>query len=405
MTKKIFKGIFILAFFVIVFLIGIYLRMRYPTTSPFTTVRYYYDQLLHPRVEIKKQVIGFLPYWLIDNAQYIRPNLVSQLIYFSLTAEGDGHLLRVKDGETDPGWRIWNSQRANDLIARAQISGGKFLVTIAIQNTDNIESILNSDEYQQNLIRDVIEQVKQKNLDGVNLDVEYVGIPDDIYRQKFVKFVQIFTKQLRQEKPEIITSIDVFPRSVRKPRLFDIHTIVSFFNYVIVMSYDYYTPTAKSAGPTAPIKGYVEKNYFFDYVTTYDDYKKAVPSEKIIMGVPYYGYDWPVVNGDEPLSPQIEPQNPNDVAILSYARAKEDPLYSDKEKCKFDELAQQPWCWYHDEKERVDRQAWFEDERSIEAKFEFANKNNLQGIAIWALGYDKNYPELWDAIEKKFTTP
>jgi len=31
-------------------------------------------------------------------------------------------------------------------------------------------------------------------------------------------------------------------------------------------------------------------------------------------------------------------------------------------------------------------------------KFNFARKNNLAGIAIWTLGYDKSYPDLWDMI-------
>jgi GH18 family chitinase len=43
------------------------------------------------------------------------------------------------------------------------------------------------------------------------------------------------------------------------------------------------------------------------------------------------------------------------------------------------------------------------DNKSIEVKFNFAKSNDLGGIAIWTLGYDKDYSDLWDLIKSKFT--
>ena len=130
----------------------------------------------------------------------------------------------------------------------------------------------------------------------------------------------------------------------------------------------------------------------------------VIPKEKILMGVPYYGRDWAVETGSRIESKTLPSDNPDNYsAVISYARAKEMKELK-KSQCKFDEVAQQPWCWYTDPKTKVDHQVWYEDVKSIGIKYDFAKKQDLGGVAIWVLGYDKNYPELWDMIREKFAS-
>jgi len=49
-------------------------------------------------------------------------------------------------------------------------------------------------------------------------------------------------------------------------------------------------------------------------------------------------------------------------------------------------------------------QIWYDDSISLGLKYDFAINKNLKGIGIWALGYDDGRTELWNLIEKKFTT-
>jgi spore germination protein YaaH len=175
------------------------------------------------------------------------------------------------------------------------------------------------------------------------------------------------------------------------------------YDRVVVMSYDYYASNSDIAGPVAPMGGFAEKKYLFDIVTTYEDYLKVVPKEKLVMGVPYYGYDWPVENGSEINSPTL-PQNDQNgyPEVISYGRAKTFESLKE-ENCQWEPLAQSRWCYYTDPETEVDHQVWVEDNQSIEAKFNFAKKEDLSGIAIWTLGYDKQYPDLWEMIKKIFS--
>ena len=170
------------------------------------------------------------------------------------------------------------------------------------------------------------------------------------------------------------------------------------------MSYDYYSSSSDIAGPIAPMNGFKEEKYFYDISTTYKDYQKYIPAAKIIMGIPYYGWDWPVENASEKLSKTLIQNDKNGYAVvMSYGRMKQNQNLK-QTGCHFDELAKENWCGYVDPKSKVSHQVWFEDERSLGIKYDFAKKKNFSGIAIWVLGYDKDFPNLWNLLKERFAT-
>jgi spore germination protein YaaH len=168
------------------------------------------------------------------------------------------------------------------------------------------------------------------------------------------------------------------------------------------MSYDYYTGGSDSAGPVAPMGGKESKRYFFDVTTTYEDLVKLISPGKIIMGIPYYGYDWPVEDKTNARSVALAQSDDNGyVETLSYGRARDDKTFTG-DNCHFDDLAEAPWCGYTNAETGKDRVAWFENNQSIKIKYDYAKSQNLAGIAIWSLGYDRNYPDLWDILKQTF---
>ena len=169
------------------------------------------------------------------------------------------------------------------------------------------------------------------------------------------------------------------------------------------MSYDYYSAGSDIAGPTAPINGFKENKYFFDITSTYEDYAKVLPKNKIIMGIPFYGRDWAVENGSKIQSRTFPAEDPaNYSAINTYAYLKTDKDLK-PENCQWDEYALQTWCWYTEARTQTDHQVWLEDNKSLNIKFNFAQNHGFPGVAIWALEFDKNYPDLWTLITSKFT--
>lgn len=382
----------------------LHLRIKYPTASPFTSIAYIADAVRNPHANMTKKTIGFLPYWRMDDTKYIKFDLLSEVVFFSLTADENGDIIKIVGNETDPGWRWWKSQTVKNLIAKTQISGGKFSLTVAMQRNDTLESFLNNQTAQKNLISSLLEIVKENHLDGLNMDFEYSGeISDESYRDKFTQFATSLASEFKSSSPNTELSIDLYPFSVQKPRLFDVPKLAPLFDKIIVMSYDYYGASSDVAGPVAPMGGYSESIYYFDVNTTYSDYLKNVPKEKIIMGIPYYAWDYPVEEASQSMS-RVLPQNDENgyTSVMSYGRMRANTDIK-QENCMWDDLAQENWCFYQDASTGKFHQIWLEDNKSIETKFDFAKSNDLGGIAIWTLGYDKDYPDLWEMIAKKFS--
>lgn len=171
------------------------------------------------------------------------------------------------------------------------------------------------------------------------------------------------------------------------------------------MSYDYYAAGSDVAGPVAPMSGFHDGTYFFDVTTTYDDYAAFVPSSKLLMGVPYYGYDWPVTDNAKPLA-RTSPASAGggQARTVSYSQLKTDEQLAGS-NCHWDAAASETWCAYTDPTTHQEREAWLEDNQSIGIKFDFAKQRKLQGVALWALGFDGKYPDLWAMLARDFTTP
>jgi spore germination protein len=105
----------------------------------------------------------------------------------------------------------------------------------------------------------------------------------------------------------------------------------------------------------------------------------VIPSTKILMGMPNYGYDWtlPFVKGTAARS--ISNLEAVDIAAKMGAQI------------RYDTVAQSPFFNYYD-KGRT-HEVWFEDARSIQAKLKLVKKYNLAGISYWNLnGF---FPQNW----------
>jgi hypothetical protein len=116
--------------------------------------------------------------------------------------------------------------------------------------------------------------------------------------------------------------------------------------------------------------------------------------DKIILGLPYYGYEWPTTSG----SAGASTTGSGDAKFYSEAIALAEsygPLWNDE--------SQTPWYRYQDGNNNW-HQGWYDDSLSLSLKYELAIDEDLLGIGIWALGYDGTEPELWGALEDHFGT-
>lgn len=401
MFRKVLLNLF---FLLILSLIGIaaYAYIKYPQISTMKATVYTIESILNPHAKFQKHVIGFLPYWKVEDVRYIRPNLLSEINYFSLTPGADGHLATVENGQTDPGWREWQSDEVKQFMTKAAIMGTEVTVTVAALDNNLIDTILDNPTNQRHLIDDIVKEIKNRHLDGVTIDFEYFGEPDESTQTAFTAFSQKLNAAMEKETPNASLSIAIMPLAARENDLYDFPRLNKLYDRYIGMSYEYYGGSSDIAGPIAPMKGYKEGAYFFDVETTYEDYLKVIPKEKIVMGIPYYGWEWAVEDGKTKNSLTFPSDHENNyAAVISYARAREGKDLVRKQ-CQWDTLAQETWCWYNDKKSGVDRQIWLADNRSIQTRYTYAKQKDFGGVAIWTLGFDKNYSDLWDMLRNIF---
>ena len=240
-------------------------------------------------------------------------------------------------------------------------------------NMSETSKMLSDYKSRENVINQIINYIKQYNLDGINIDFEGMYETD---KDNFSRFLI----EIRPRLNEIgaVLSVDVTaPDGAPEWSLcYDRYTIGKVADYVMFMAYDQYGVSATKAGTTAG-HNWVEANVkkFLG--------QEEVKAEKIILGIPFYTRVWKENNGNV-TSNVVNIGNVNNVIPSNATKT-------------WDEDLQQYYVEY--KKGGATYKIWVEDEKSIEAKLDLVSKYNLGGAAYWE--YDRATNSIWNLIESK----
>ncbi len=333
----------------------------------------------------KKEVLGFFPYWMMDVQEKISLDALTTVSLFGVETDGDGNIITTRDQDiVDGGWAMWNNPKLNDFIIRAKKKQITLALTIKAFNNTNIERLVDSDTAQKQFISNALYLINSKNLDGINLDFEYVGTPAPQTRHAFTRLVMNLRAEMKRQAPNSTLTIDTYATAAVTPGLFDLELLVEQVDAFVIMGYDIHTPQG-SPGAVAPMGG----NLNIQSLT--QSYLERISPDKIILAVPYYGYDWPVTVA-------AHSERIGDASTLAYAEIAE---VSKQSAIYWDEITQTPWYRYNDDSKTA-HEVHFENTRSLGIKYDYVNKKDLKGIGIWALGYDGLNPDLRSLIIEKF---
>ena len=240
-------------------------------------------------------------------------------------------------------------------------------------NMSETSKMLSDYKSRETVINQVINYIKQYNLDGINIDFE------GMYETDKDNFSRLLI-EIRPRLNEIgaVLSVDVTaPDGAPEWSLcYDRYTIGKVADYVMFMAYDQYGVSATKAGTTAG-HNWVEANVkkFLG--------QEEVKAEKIILGIPFYTRVWKESNGNV-TSNVVNIGNVNNVIPSNATKT-------------WDEDLQQYYVEY--KKGGATYKIWVEDEKSIEAKLDLVSKYNLGGAAYWE--YDRATNSIWNLIESK----
>lgn len=357
------------------------------------------------------EVFGFAPYWNINKLGNVDFSVLTTFAYFGVPVNGDGTL-----DTTNIGYQTFQSKKATELFRKAHANGTRVVLTLTQMDNDSINQLMDDPSAQKKLTKEAVATVVKRGIDGINVDFEYIGNPGEEYRQKFSKFVRNLTQAMHAKVPASQVTVSVYASAVKDPKIYDIAQLAQNSDGIFMMAYDFATTSSNNVMPTSPLYGYKEKKYWYDVSTAVKDFLTVMPAEKLILGLPWYGYNYPV---DAPAIKAPTQQGyytyywykrkrysqyvaPPRSMAQTYAAVKEDitPALVTSYKTGWDEYGQVRWKAYQED--GTWRMIFLEDEKSLGIKYDFAKQNKLGGVGMWALGFEQGAPELWSLLGQKF---
>lgn len=389
-----------------VFLLGVYLRVVKASENSLSPVGNEFSVLSASSAfnPDKQQYIvyGFLPYWQLHKAKYVQLDKLTDVAYFALGIEQNGKIKTLSDdGTIDPGYNQWrNNAELYEFIKYAKDSNVRVSLTVISHEDDKSDYFLKCKTCWNTLYEDLIEELDFHQIKDVNFDFEYVEYTTKENALRYTEFASYMNKRLDEKFGDSYVVVSSFADSNVKPRITDIESLAKAVDGLFVMAYDFHYTGSDNAGPVSPIDGAGTRTTY-DIRTMLRDYLADVPSSKIILGVPYYGYNWVTVPASE-YAPRIEG---NDYIGYSQSQTYEyvmETVLNYNPTIKWDALGQVPYFSYVSTETGSHRQVYFENVRSLALKYNLAKEQNLAGVGIWALGYDGGYQELWELLSTEF---
>lgn len=233
-------------------------------------------------------------------------------------------------------------------------------------------------ELQNTVIGNLLAVMQNRGYLGIDIDFEYIR-PED--GPAYLSFLENITARMHESGYRV--NVDLAPKisSEQKGLLYEAHdyaAIGAIADTVLLMTYEW----GYTYGPPMAVAPLPSVRRVVEYAVT------QIPPEKIMMGIPNYGYDWTL-----PFERGITRATSigNEYAV-QVAERNGVPI-------EFDEAAQSPFFeyWGADGNLHI---VWFEDVRSIEGKFNLTREFGLRGAAYWNLM--RPFSQNWALISQEF---
>jgi len=293
---------------------------------------------------------------------------LTYLSIFSYYVERNGGLIPAQDGVALEALR---DSRAVPMLVIANFTEGNFSPEIA-------RTIFTDESAKERLITNVLRIMRERGYQALNIDFENL-FPED--RERYNQFLQRITSRVNEAGFLVSTSLAPKQSATQVGSWYEGHDYAAhgrIVNFVVIMTYEW----GWSGGPPMAVAPIPQVRKVLDYAVT------VIPREKILMGAPLYGYDWtlPYIKGG-PFAKVVTPKG-----AIELARREGVAI-------SYDTTAQAPYFRYYDD-EGKEHIVWFEDARSMQAKFDLIKEYRLRGISYWVLG--REFPQNWALLEDNF---
>ena len=290
---------------------------------------------------------------------------------------------------------------AKALVAQAKPHTVKVMLTIAADSSKltNATALLANASACAAAVDNIARLLTTIGASGVVLDIEHVRSSAAL-KQFYAPFVLRVAAKLRAmelEPPFVFVGW--------RPRILDLpYKELAAKSKLIIMAYGVHSEGSAHAGPSSLL---VAKGDLLNLVGIQTGVKEflaldGVEPSSLMLGLPWCGYEWPIKDGAAASAPGAAAAGAGrltrfNALIERMASTKLDP--TQKLTLHYDAAIENPWYSWSN-KTHV-RQGWYDNGRSLSAKWKFLKSQRLAGAEIWGLqfGVGKQSAELWTAFK------
>lgn len=275
------------------------------------------------------------------------------LMPFTYGFKPNGQLIEPRDGE---------------MLAAALEYGTRPVMHLSTLTEDGVfssqlaEELLSSGEAQASLMQNILMEMRLKSYYGLDIDFEYLGEKN---ASKYASFVSDMRQYLNSQGYPVMVALAPKTSDEQAGELYAGHDYAALgeaANSVLLMTYEW----GYTYGPPMAVSPLMPVSRVIEYALT------RIDKSKIFLGLSNYGYDFtlPYIKGESVATSLSTVE-----AVRLAGEYGAEVLY--------DEISGAPFFYYNDGTN--DHVVWYEDARSLYARFELIEKYDLKGGLYWNL--------------------
>jgi len=267
-----------------------------------------------------------------------------------------------------PTWYVLSDNAGNfisysdaNYVAKAHAAGKKVFATLNNFDAGKVDAkaLFSAAKHRSALIENLVKDLKEKQVDGINVDIEL--LPESAARD-YLEFMRELSIACRTE--DLFLSVDCYVPFAYNA-YYNIKELGEICDYVVIMCYDEHYAGSEEAGSVSSLS-YVERGI--------DESASKMDKNRVIIALPFYTRVW-ITDANGKLRSEA----------LSITKAKE-WITEKNVPLEWKEDIGQYYGVIQDGNEK--KEIWMEDEKSMEAKMSLLREKGIQGVAAWKLGQE-----------------
>lgn len=287
---------------------------------------------------------------------------LSHIAVFNVDLNSDGTLSDVQH---------WTSV-AGQLVPKAHSMGVKVHLCLTSFSDSINNTVLPSATKRATLVQELSTLINDYGADGVNLDIEGMDASQRNNLNLLVDELSPYVDEIFLATPAVDWS-----------DAYDYEYLATHSDGLFIMGYGYHWQGG-DPGPVDPLFGGSPWSAYSLEWSVEDYRSNGVPDNKIILGLPLYGRQWPT----------------NSTAIPGTATGSGSAIvmgsaidYANQHGSSYDAVTHTPYVL------ESNKQTWYPDVDSVQERISWSVDEQLQGIGFWALDYEAGADGFWDMVQ------